>query len=246
MRARVCAVLLVLGPAPATAAPDDELRCSSDSDCELLPPVCPVCAPCKSTLRPVGNRKAAAQRRRMQAVVDCAMPVCPPCASPRNWLGTPACVKKRCTAVARAECRSAGDCRLAYCCCDWLALPRGQPLPERCKRPCVCQPVKPRPRLDCSDARCVVATPTRPAVPPAPPPQPWSKDRACEKDADCVFLPWRACACPPCGDAWRAAVNRDAAALKTRDSCAKPACPRCPTRWLGSKVVCVNKQCTVR
>jgi micrococcal nuclease len=90
----------------------------------------------------------------------------------------------------------------------------------------------------------------RPAI-GVPPERPWSKDRLCKTDADCVFAPRSGCGCPPCGDRWRRAVNRKHAEWlrqeHAREACPKVKCARCPRpgRWLGRRVKCVKGQCTV-
>lgn len=75
----------------------DDSSCKRNADCGFLPSVCPICAPCKPTWRPVGNREAIRRIRGIQAIVDCARPRCKPCASSSNWLGKKAiCLKGRC------------------------------------------------------------------------------------------------------------------------------------------------------
>ncbi len=83
-----------------------------------------------------------------------------------------------------------------------------------------------------------------------PPRRPWSKDRLCRRNRDCVLMPSWPCDCPPCGDVWREAVNRKA--LKrfkmswARKRCKKPKCRKCEGRYLGTRALCIKKQCTVR
>jgi micrococcal nuclease len=89
--------------------------------------------------------------------------------------------------------------------------------------------------------------------PPPPPKEPRSTSRTCKRDADCVFRPRTGCGCPPCGDTWRRAVSREAAARLRREQarllqrCPKVKCARCPRplRWLGAKAACVEGHCTV-
>jgi hypothetical protein len=90
--------------------------------------------------------------------------------------------------------------------------------------------------------------------PPPPPKRPWSKDRVCKSDKDCV-VEWDPCGyrIPPCGLAWKRAVNREADRRKrARWANKKPACDkrvpcrRHPSRWLGTKAVCEKGQCSIR
>ncbi len=80
--------------------------------------------------------------------------------------------------------------------------------------------------------------------------KPWSKDKVCKRNSDCVFA-YRPCPlCPPCKPTWRAVTNR--AEYRRRESfyarrrirCMR--CKPCPdgrSKWLG-KAVCVKGQCT--
>ena len=75
------------------------------------------------------------------------------------------------------------------------------------------------------------------------------EDRACLRDADCVFPPHDgACApCPPCGINWRTAINRTALA-QLKESWG-PACVRlCHVPsflFVGERAICKNGECTV-
>lgn len=92
-------------------------------------------------------------------------------------------------------------------------------------------------------------------LPLAPPMRPESKDRLCQRDKDCAIA-WRPCDYrqPPCGDAWKQAVNLDAnRRARKRWANKVPHCetsPRCPGsvagQWLGNKARCIAKQCTIR
>ena len=83
-----------------------------------------------------------------------------------------------------------------------------------------------------------------------PPVEPESEDRRCSDDSDCVFRPDSPCECPPCGTAWRRAVNQTAATDLLREvaamTCEEPDCEECDTDWRGTEPVCVDGQCTVR
>jgi len=87
----------------------------------------------------------------------------------------------------------------------------------------------------------------RPGSPPAT-----DAARSCAQDSDCTFAPRGGCGCPPCGDVWRRPANKKHAAWLARqyaiESCPPHKCPRCthPVRWLGTKAVCVQRQCEVR
>lgn len=85
---------------------------------------------------------------------------------------------------------------------------------------------------------------------PKPPRLPWSKDRVCKRHRDCALLPPYPCSCPPCGDVWRVPVNqRTLRAFERRWSvrrCKRPKCKKCKGRYLGTRAVCVKKQCAVR
>jgi hypothetical protein len=100
--------------------------------------------------------------------------------------------------------------------------------------------------------KIAAAAPTSP--PPPPPKRPRSKDRTCKSDRDCV-VEWDPCGyrIPPCGLAWKRAVNREADRRKrARWANKKPACDkrvpcrRHPSRWLGSRAVCEEGQCSIR
>jgi hypothetical protein len=71
----------------------------------------------------------------------------------------------------------------------------------------------------------------------------------CKRDEDCVVMPPRPCSCPPCGDVWREAMNREAfAAWEERWAtrrCKRPVCTECEGRYLGTKAVCRAGRCTV-
>ena len=85
---------------------------------------------------------------------------------------------------------------------------------------------------------------------PTPPRRAWSRDRLCKGHRDCVLMPPYPCDCPPCGDVWREAVNRRTyRAWKkswARKLCKRPRCKMCKGRYLGTKALCLKKQCTVR
>jgi hypothetical protein len=90
-------------------------------------------------------------------------------------------------------------------------------------------------------------------LPLAPPVRPASKDRACQRDADCAIA-WRPCGYhhPPCVNTWKRAVNRAANQrhrrrwAKKRPVCRPFPCPGPKARWLGKRARCVAKQCVVR
>jgi hypothetical protein len=99
-------------------------------------------------------------------------------------------------------------------------------------------------------SQCAEATSGTKVTTSKPPKLPWSKDRVCKKDSDCVLLPTR---CPRCRPhCWRPVGNREA--LKRAESvqasvqCRNPGCRRCRPDydWLGTKAVCVKGQCEVR
>lgn len=85
---------------------------------------------------------------------------------------------------------------------------------------------------------------------PRPPKRQWHKDRLCKTNRDCVLMPRWPCSCPPCGDVWREAVNRKT--LKrfkmswARKRCKQPKCRPCKGRYLGTRALCIRKQCTAR
>ena len=79
---------------------------------------------------------------------------------------------------------------------------------------------------------------------------PWSEDRACRQDSDCVLLAPPPCACPPCGLVLRDARNRKTGEkLKRRweeqdhDCSVRGPCPACAGTTIGSKAVCAKQQC---
>lgn len=80
---------------------------------------------------------------------------------------------------------------------------------------------------------------------------PWSQDRVCKADADCVLLPIRSpCACSPCGRVQAQAANRKAlAALRAswaQQRCKVPMCPACAPLVIGDKALCLSGQCQAR
>jgi len=103
----------------------------------------------------------------------------------------------------------------------------------------------------------VDADPTPPWHVRPPPRQPWSEDRACKRDRDCVIA-WQPCGYsePICEDEWKSAVNRAAdRRYQSHWANKKPACNRpmlCRAgatikgRWLGTRAVCIRGQCEVR
>jgi hypothetical protein len=86
--------------------------------------------------------------------------------------------------------------------------------------------------------------------PQQPPKLPWSRDRVCKVDKDCVLRPRSACSCAPCARTWRTAINRGAHKRLldawARRRCRKPICPACFPQWLGNRAVCIEGQCAVR
>jgi len=203
-------------PGPGRAP--DELSCKASRDCVHLPSVCPGCAPCKPTPRPVSNRRALKRIQQMQRVVDCAQPRCRPCANQANWRGKPTCVKGRCAAV---EPRTEG-CYEGCLRDNQMRAESFEGIKAHCRHRC---------KVD------------------GPPVLPWSKERACKADRDCVLKPQAPCTCSPCGALWRAAFNREALrawrSKWARARCAQLACPACATHYLGSKAVCAKGQCVV-
>jgi len=87
-----------------------------------------------------------------------------------------------------------------------------------------------------------------------PPSEATGEDRACEQDEDCVFRPPVPCACNPCGHTWRRAVSRRTLAKwqrswrrRRRRRCRRR-CQPCtePLVTLGSRALCIDRQCSVR
>jgi hypothetical protein len=192
---------------------------------------------------------------------------------------SPSAKRKGATSKTTDQCTSDKDCYLRQCCCKWMALRKGAKPPRRCALRCRCAvPPKPK-GVTCAAGKCEIVEGTRScyeeclrqsamqavgweaikaqcrrhcrakAAPPRPPNLAPSKDRACNKDKDCVFRPRSFCSCTPCGPTWRQAINRRARKalidLWARRRCRKPKCPRCAVQWLGKKAVCVEGQCTV-
>jgi micrococcal nuclease len=85
---------------------------------------------------------------------------------------------------------------------------------------------------------------------PVPPWQWRHPERACDKDADCVFLPTLCPGCPPCKPTARRIGNRQTLRRiqdqQARGRCANPHCPACADEknWIGDKLQCENNQCT--
>ena len=95
-----------------------------------------------------------------------------------------------------------------------------------------------------------------------PPSEAKSPLRACEEDSDCVYRPQKSCACPSCGKIWRRAINRLTAKkwqkkkarsrARDRRRCRRlrrrRKCPPCEEKlvWRGSKLLCIDQQCSVR
>jgi endonuclease YncB( thermonuclease family) len=108
-----------------------------------------------------------------------------------------------------------------------------------------------RPHKQCVGSVSAAPRPA-PVAQPQPPDLPWNKDRVCKRDRDCVFADNPCFRCPPCKPTWREVTNR-AARRRAREFFARHsiACSRCkpcpdgPSKWLGTKAVCVKGQCTV-
>jgi hypothetical protein len=71
----------------------------------------------------------------------------------------------------------------------------------------------------------------------------------CRRDADCVLRPPDPCACPPCGDVRRQAINQRALEeLEARWAvrrCVKPSCEPCEGRYVGTAARCRAGRCSV-
>jgi hypothetical protein len=103
--------------------------------------------------------------------------------------------------------------------------------------------------------------------PPPQPEEPWSADRLCARDADCVAIELDPCTCMQvCIALWRVGRNRASAAKieAARHNCPPIGCP-CPIPpsplpqrrgerpriviplrgYIGSRAACVRSQCTV-
>jgi hypothetical protein len=219
----------------------DESTCKRDRDCVFLPAVCDRCPPCKPAWRPVGNRTALKRIKSMQARVRCAPVRCRDCAKASNWLGEkPICARGRC----------------------WLS---GKPLPKRpprvlprhgeggspCYKACLKSNMARAEGWESIKARCQTRCRTgyQPSGPQQPT-RPWSKDRSCKRDRDCVLRPRSPCTCSPCTPTWRRAINRiRLKALRgrwARMRCRQPVCPSCVATWLGTRAVCRKGQCVVK
>jgi hypothetical protein len=227
---------------PAARRVKDESSCRRDGDCVFLPSICDRCAPCKPAWRPVGNRAALKRIQSMQARVRCAAVRCQDCAKASNWLGKkPICARGRC----------------------WI---KGKPLPAKgppqvfrprvdqgnpCYKACLKSNMARAEGWESIKARCQTRCRTgyQPSGPQQPT-KPWSKDRSCKRDHDCVLRPRSPCTCSPCTPTWHSAINR--ARLKAlrsrwaRMRCRHPVCPACVARWLGTKAVCRKGQCVVQ
>jgi len=86
-----------------------------------------------------------------------------------------------------------------------------------------------------------------------PPRAAWSKDLVCKTDSDCVFLSTVCYVCPACEPRWRPVVSqrwvrRQRKKKPNQSLCSVPKCRRCSGKggWIGTKAVCVKRQCTVR
>lgn len=100
-----------------------DLVCATDADCAFLGSICPGCAPCTPTWRPVGTRKAADAIAAKAATVDCGPTACEACARESNWLGVAAiCHDKQCRVLqapapeaksAERACKTDKDCAVA-------------------------------------------------------------------------------------------------------------------------------------
>ena len=73
--------------------------------------------------------------------------------------------------------------------------------------------------------------------------------RACTRATDCALVPTTPCSCPGCGESWREAARKDVVTRMkgnyARATCGGVGCPACAGRELGTRAVCVEKQCTV-
>ena len=220
----------------------DESACKQDRDCVFLPAICDRCPPCKPAWRPVGNRAALKRIQSMRARVRCAAVRCQGCAKESNWLGTrPICARGRC----------------------WI---KGQPLPapgpprgrtrqvdrgSPCYKACLKSNMARAESWESIQASCRASCKEgfKPGGPQQPT-RPWSEDRACKRDKDCVLRPRSPCTCSPCAPTWHRAINR--ASLKklrsrwARMRCRHPVCPACVARWLGTRAVCRKGQCVVK
>jgi endonuclease YncB( thermonuclease family) len=108
-----------------------------------------------------------------------------------------------------------------------------------------------RPHKQCVGSASAAPRPA-PVAQPQPPNLPWSKDHVCKRDSDCVFAHSPCPLCPPCKPTWRAVTSRAEyrrredfyARRRIRCIRCKP-CPDGPSKWLGTKAVCVKGQCTM-
>ncbi len=275
-----CAVVTTLlavgfgGEAAVGAAPGKYLVCKKHRDCVFVPSICGRCAPCKPTLRTVGNRKQLQRVRMLQARVRCAKPRCRKCANHKNWLPTRAmCIRNKCTAVPRKKakprihkhqfCKKDTDCVF---------------VPSICRRCAPCKPtMRPvgnrkmlrwvhvsRKKVRCARRRCrrcsrkknwlgkkAVCFQNRCTVAPLKKKgKPIFSRLKCKRHKDCGLWPAPLCGCLPCGLYWRQAANRRSLRRESiRRSRMGPcgyACRKCARRGLGTRALCIRRRCVVR
>jgi hypothetical protein len=231
---------------PAARTAPDELACKKDADCVFLPSICPRCPPCTPTWRPVGNRAALKRIRRMQAIVDCAAPACRKCKA--AWLGKkPICLKGRCAVKGKAAAKGKTVGKL-----EIDGKPEGRSGGDKCYKDCLKRSSMQAVSWQAIQAQCRRTCKQLGASQPKPPRLPWSRDRVCTSDKDCRILPTICRSCAPCKPTWRPVGNHQAAARimkkKARIRCPKVKCKRCGdgANLLGTRAVCVRRQCEVR
>jgi hypothetical protein len=92
-------------------------------------------------------------------------------------------------------------------------------------------------------------SPTAEAGAPTDRPTAVPESLRCRRDADCVLRPPAPCACPPCGDVRRQAINQRALEeLEARWAarrCVQPSCESCEGRHVGTAALCRAGRCTV-
>lgn len=263
------------GEAAARTAPAKYLVCKKDIDCIFVPSICGRCAPCKPTLRPVGNRKKLQWVRMLQTRVRCSKPRCRKCAKHKNWLGTRAvCVRGRCAVAplrkkpkpldADLLCKKDKDCVFRPSVCGGCA-PCKPTLRQVCNRKTARRIRHMAARARCLPRRCgkcssplnwrgskAVCFQKQCAIAPLRSTKaPFMGSLKCKSHKDCGFWPGPQCGCRPCGLFWRPVANRRSIRREKRrrslmGACGLFNCNKCARRGLGKRARCIRRRCIVR